>query len=136
MVTQYLLDTNVCVEGLRGKPTAVQWLTRVGLAACAISEITLAELYYGAANAASPHQARRHQAVNAFLEVVAVLSIRPALQMFGEEKTRLRRAGTPVEDFDLLIGCTAKAHQLPVVTGNRRHFERIAEVDLSDWLAE
>ena len=34
-------------------------------------------------------------------------------------------AGTPIADFDLLIGATAIRHNLTILSNNRRHFERL-----------
>ena len=45
---KYLLDTNICVFLLRGKYHVDEVINKHGLANCAISEITLAELKYGA----------------------------------------------------------------------------------------
>ena len=45
---QYLLDTNICVFLLRGQYDIDKKLDKVGLEHCYISEITAAELKYGA----------------------------------------------------------------------------------------
>ena len=46
-------------------------------------------------------------------------------RIFARERGRLRAAGTPVGDFDILIGATALRHDLTLLTNNRRHFERL-----------
>lgn len=48
METNYLLDTNVCISILKNKNNTRQRVAKVGVGHCFISEITLAELYYGA----------------------------------------------------------------------------------------
>lgn len=45
---QYLLDTNICIYLLRGKYNVDRKIDAVGLDNCFISEITVAELMYGA----------------------------------------------------------------------------------------
>ena len=45
---KYLLDTNICVYFLRGKYGLDQKIRQVGWDSCYISEITVAELKYGA----------------------------------------------------------------------------------------
>ena len=45
---KYLLDTNICVYFLRGKYSLDQKIRQVGWDSCYISEITVAELKYGA----------------------------------------------------------------------------------------
>ena len=45
---KYLLDTNICIFLLRGKYNVNKKIDTVGLDNCYISEITVAELKYGA----------------------------------------------------------------------------------------
>ena len=45
---KYLLDTNICVYFLRGKYSLDRKIRQVGWDNCYISEITVAELKYGA----------------------------------------------------------------------------------------
>ena len=45
----------------------------------------------------------------------------------------LRRAGALISDADILIGATALVHDLPLVTENGRHFERIAGLTVKGW---
>lgn len=39
-----------------------------------------------------------------------------SLDLYASEKARLQKAGTPLDDFDLLIGVTSVIHQLIMVT--------------------
>jgi tRNA(fMet)-specific endonuclease VapC len=50
-----------------------------------------------------------------------------------KEKARLRKAGTRIDDFDLLIGVTSVVHNLVMVTNNTSHFQRIKDIVLEDW---
>jgi tRNA(fMet)-specific endonuclease VapC len=43
-------------------------------------------------------------------------------------------AGQKIEDFDLLIGCAAKARGLTMVTHNVKHFEHIEGLTIEDWV--
>lgn len=45
---KYLLDSNICIHFFRGKFGIINKLNSVGISNCAISEITLAELVFGA----------------------------------------------------------------------------------------
>jgi tRNA(fMet)-specific endonuclease VapC len=49
-------------------------------------------------------------------------------------KAELRRTGQPIGDLDLLIASVAMSRNLKVVTNNLRHFERIPEIALENWL--
>jgi tRNA(fMet)-specific endonuclease VapC len=64
---------------------------------------------------------------------VQILPIFHSLDLFAKEKARLQKAGTPVDDFDLLIGVTSVTHKLTMVTNNTTHFKRINGIKLEDW---
>lgn len=81
----------------------------------------------------SDHPVKNRQALAAFLTGVQLLPIVQALDVFAKEKARLRKAGTIIDDFDLLIGATAVAHGLTLVTNNSRHLARIENIMLEDW---
>lgn len=136
MSAGYLLDTNICVHFLRGEYHLNARFAAVGLAQCFVSEITLAELLFGAANSAPAWQVRQRQQVAEFRELFAqqVLPITPTLELFADHKAALRRLGRPVDDFDLLIGCTALAHGLTLVTRNTRHFTDLPGLRLENWI--
>ena len=68
-----------------------------------------------------------------FLTGVQILPIFHSLDMYAREKTRLQKAGTPLDDFDLLIGVTSVTHKLTMVTNNTNHFRRISGIKLEDW---
>lgn len=47
---------------------------------------------------------------------------------------QLRVAGQTIDDPDLMIAATALRHQAALVTRNTRHFQRIPNLTLLDWL--
>ena len=51
MRNKYLLDTNICIELLHGRYHISDKIEEIGIEHCVLSEITIAELYYGAYNA-------------------------------------------------------------------------------------
>ncbi len=83
---------------------------------CFISEITLAELKFGVEN--SEKKEENFQALAKFLTGVKILPIFHSLDLYAKEKARLRKAGTSIDDFDLLIGVTSVTHHLTMVTNN------------------
>lgn len=136
MSAGYLLDTNICVHFLRGEHQLQARFAALGLAQCFVSEITVAELLFGAANSAPVWRARQRQQVAEFQALFAeqVLPIGPALAIFAEQKAALRRTGRPIDDFDILIGSTALAHGLTLVTRNTRHFTNFSNLVLENWI--
>lgn len=55
-------------------------------------------------------------------------------RLFGEVKARLATAGQPVADADLFIAAITLSRGATLVTGNRRHYERIPGLVVEDWL--
>jgi len=52
---KYLLDTNICIHLFRGKFNLIEKFQQLHIIEdCAISEITLAELIFGAENSPNP----------------------------------------------------------------------------------
>ena len=49
-------------------------------------------------------------------------------------KVQLRKKGTMISDFDLLIGSTAIAHDLIMVTDNIKEFNRIKGIEIENWV--
>lgn len=105
---------------------------QVGLENCSISEITLAELIYGAECISNP--AKNLAIIETFIDQVTILPIINAIFKYGEGKARLRKAGLLISDFDLLIGCTAVTNNQTMVTENSKYFKRITDIKLESWI--
>ncbi len=131
---KYLLDTNIVIFLLKSKHRIHEKIAFVGLDNCYISEITLAELKFGAEKSPFPDQA--HTAVNMFAETINVLPLSGTLDIFAAEKVRLERAGTPMHDnFDVLLASTALYYGLTMVTNNVKHFTFFPNLHIEDWAA-
>lgn len=127
----WLLDTNVLIHAQRGRPSAV----RVRLQSrspedMAISAISIAELWYGAAKHADP--AGKRELWKRYLEPYATHTFdRSAAEIHGDLRFRLRH--NPIGDRDLLIAAIALANGLVLVTNNTREFNRVSELRVEDW---
>lgn len=132
---RYLLDTNICVEHLRGKIDIWPFIEARGLDNCFLSEIVVAELKIGEIIIAKKGGVRFSQHLNEFLNVFQILPISSAIEYFAQEKCRLQFAGTPVaNNFDLLIGCSGVMNDMIVVTDNYKDFRNIQGIQLENWL--
>lgn len=127
----YLLDTDICVFFLRGKYNLANKIEAVGIENCFVSEITIAELLFGAEN--STDYEKHIKEVEFFEKNFKVITINSCLRLYAKEKAKLRRKGTPVAEFDLLIGATAVANNFTMVTRNRKHFEKISDIKIENW---
>ena len=131
MSNAYLLDTDTCIHFLKGKYNLVQKIASVERENCYISEITIAELLFGAEN--SENSEKHRSEVEVIESHFKIIPIYPILATYAREKARLRKLGTPLSDFDVLIGATGLFHGMTVVTGNTNHFRRIEELSLENW---
>lgn len=95
------------------------------------SEITLLELTYGAYN--STDFAKHINEVYELEEIFNILPIRTIKEVYGQERKRLRSIGQLIPNFDLLIGCTAKHHNMTMVTNNEAHLSRIDGIVIENW---
>lgn len=128
---KYLIDTNTCIYYIKGKFDLKKKFEKADPDNCFISEITLAELKFGVEN--SEKKDKNQKTRNNFLTGVKIVPIFHLPDLYAKEKARLRKAGTLVDDFDLLIGVISVTHNLTMVTNNTDHFKRIKGIVLEDW---
>ena len=128
---KYLIDTNTCIFFIKGNYDLKKKFEKVNLDNCFISEITLAEIKFGVEN--SERKEKNQIALDNFVTGIKVVPIFHSLDLYAKEKARLRKAGTPIDDFDILIGVTSVTHNLIMVTNNTREFIRIKGINLEDW---
>ncbi len=128
----FLFDTNICIYHMKGKYLLQEKFEKVGRESRFISEITLAELKFGIYNSQNPSANSR--VLKDFISGVNILPISPTLDFYAEEKARLRKLGTPIDEFDLLIGACAVVNGLYLVTNNENHFLRIKGITVENWV--
>ena len=128
---QYLLDTNICIFFLKGKFELKPKIDDVGESNCFISEITVAELKYGAEKSERPKDNNR--IIDLFIPKFTVLPIYTSLEVYAKEKALLKKSGKIIDDFDLLIAATAVSNGMTIVTNNIKHFARIKGIKIEDW---
>jgi len=127
-----ILDTDTCIEILRGNRTVIERRAAV-LDVVVTTWVTAAELYFGAAVSKAPDGNRT--VVDDFLQSTAAIDMDfRAARTFGEIKALLQRRGEMVPDADLLIGAIALARAATLITGNSRHFARMPGLQCEDWI--
>lgn len=128
----YLLDTNICIFYMKGQFHLNEKIDDKMKHHCFISEITVAELLYGAA--CSNRKDSIIKEVEIFISQFTILPIYDSLRTFAELKSFLRSRGNLIDDFDLLIGSSAVANNLILVTENVKHLERIPHIKIENWV--
>ena len=133
---KYLLDTNVCIHFLKNDTKVVEKIKEIGLENCYISEITILEFSYGVANSDSSKKDENKIKFKKFADNLddRIMFIRPVFEEFSTQKVRLRKLGTLISDFDLLIGCTALIHNFTLASRNVKEMNRIEGLKLENWI--
>lgn len=129
----YMLDTNICIYGMKNRPPQVEEAIRRGLdRGICISAITLAELEHGVQKSQSV--AKNTEALLKFLTILEVLPFddRAAVE-YGKIQAFLQRNGTPIGTADALIAGHARAEGLILVTNNVREFARVPGLTVENW---
>ena len=129
---RYLLDTSIVAFLFRGKYGIGQHLRELGAENCCVSDVTIAELTYGAYH--SDRVQWNLNMIDRFTQMVSVIPFAMGIDEYGRQKDRLIKAGQMIEDFDLFIGCTAVANGMVMVTDNVKHFSRIEGIDIENWV--
>jgi tRNA(fMet)-specific endonuclease VapC len=130
---KYLLDTCVCIALIKKVPSVVEHIQRIGIKECKISEITLAELFFGAYKSGrKKHFADVEEIKNLFEQ----RPISESLREYGDIRWQLEHNGNKIDHFDLLIGATALHENLIMVTGNVDHFKRIPGLKIENWIEQ
>lgn len=127
---QYLLDTDVCIEIIKHNERVLDKVEAVGEENCFVTDITVAELFYGAAKSGRPEH---FDDVDTILQSFDIMPLLPSLRLYGENKALLENNGRMIGEFDLLIGSCATYHDLIMVTSNLKHFDHIPDIKLEDW---
>jgi len=121
-VIKYLVDTDVAVDHIRGHSYLLAKIIKKG---AAISIISVAELLYGAYKSANPK--KNLQNIDELLGLgieIKNLNVE-VIDVWAQLKADLERGGERLDEFDLLIGASAKVNELTLVTRNIKHFKRI-----------
>ncbi len=129
-MTQYLLDTDICIEIIKHNNRVLDKVEAVGEENCFVTDITIAELFFGAAKSGRPDH---FDDVEKILQSFDIKPLLPSLRLYGENKASLEEQGRMIGEFDLLIGSCANFHNLIMVTSNIKHFAHIPDIQLEDW---
>ncbi len=127
-----LLDTDVCIELLHGNKNVLR-KRKEEEGAVAVSFMTAAELYYGAAK--SNRATHNNEIVDEYLLTVNIIhSDNLITRTYGELKANLEKRGFPLTDADLFIASTAITRCEKLITGNVKHYKRIEELRIENWI--
>lgn len=128
----YLLDTCVCIALLKKSPSVIQRIREVGTSNCRISDITLAELYFGAFKSGKEKHFNDVHEISKLFEKCPIKYTRK----YGEIRWELEKQGLRIGDMDMFIAATALEEDFILVTGNIKHFNRVSGLKIENWMTE
>jgi tRNA(fMet)-specific endonuclease VapC len=128
----FMLDTNVCVDLLRGRNRGIIGHIERHADELSISTIVVAELQHGVFKSSDP---TRH--LNILANFFAPFEILPfdelAAGTYGRIRSSLEQAGTPIGPLDTLIAAHALSLDCTLVTNNEREFRRVDGLLVENW---
>jgi tRNA(fMet)-specific endonuclease VapC len=129
---KYMLDTNICIAVMKGRPAVQSKISNIDPAEIGISSIVLAELAYGVWK--SSQKERNTQALTDFCSICSVWDWpAAAADTYGEIRGFLEQQGRIIGANDLLIAAHTKYLNAVLITNNTREFNRIPGLPIEDW---
>ena len=133
-MSQFLLDTNVWIQLLKQpSPSLRQRLETEAAGNIVTCSVVKAELWHGALKFQNSQQ--RHLTVENLLAPYASLPFDDeAARFYGSIRHKLETVGQVIGSNDLKIAAICLAHGLTLVSSNTGEFQRVAGLQLEDWL--
>lgn len=134
----FLLDTNAVIAVLTERIPAVASRLDVEIergSKILLSTVVLYELRFGIAR--SVRRAQSEEILGGFLELpleIAAFDAEDSAHA-GDIRAALAAKGTPIGPYDVMIAAQARRRGAVLVTGNRREFERVSGLIVTDWAA-
>ncbi len=131
---RWMLDTDSCITFLKGtQPEAFRRITAGSLGDVGVSAIAFAELCAGIAK--SERSRENADALYGSLTLLHIVPFdEPAAAVYGAIRARLERRGTTIGPLDMLIAAHAMSANVTLVTHNTKEFERLADLQVEDWI--
>ena len=131
----YLIDSSTCISILRNRlPRALERIRHGPIEQLAISSISAAELYHGAAKSTDPErEIRKIQNLLTLIHPVDFGS--DAAVAYGFVRSVLEQKGQLIGQLDMLIAAHALAAAATLVTHNTGEYRRVPGLAVEDWVA-
>lgn len=132
---KYLIDTCTISHFVKGHSHIAKNLKACAPELISISSISVMEIEYGL-----KLNLERAKVINPVIEsllfCIQVLPFtREDAEVAGNLRAKLKKSGTPIGPYDLLIAAQAVRHGLILVTQNTSEFARVPALLLEDWLS-
>jgi len=129
----YLLDTCVISDFFKKQPSVLKRFKEASPEELHLSALTIMEIEFGL----KLHAEREKKIRPLWEELLTWITTLPYSKecavATASIRADLKHRGLPVGAYDLLIGGTALAHNLIMVTSNRDEFDRMPGLTVEDW---
>lgn len=129
---RFLPDTNIIIGWTTGRVPGIAGRMAAHRRDIGLSAIVFHELAFGAFNSRQVEQ--NLQRLDGLGLPVLPFETDDA-RVAGRIRAALRRQGTPIGPYDVLIAGQALARDLTLVTANVREFSRVEGLRIEDWSA-
>ena len=131
---KFMLDTNTCIAVMRGNPMAVARMSGCSPGDCAVSVISVYELFTGVAKCREPGR-ERTKVVRLLSELRVLRFDTAAAKHAALIRAELERTGRSIGPCDMLLAGHALSLGLRIATNNTGEFIRVSGLMVEDWLA-
>jgi tRNA(fMet)-specific endonuclease VapC len=121
-----LCDTNILIEIYRGNTAIIEAVKQIGQENIAVSDVTCAELLYGA------RDKKEIQTIRKDLDKLTVLPIQSSVSKLAVELVEKYALSHKLSLPDALIASTAIIHNIELYTLNIKDFRFLEDVKLYD----
>ena len=131
---KYFLDTNMIIYFIKGKyPALLEHLRTIPAQSIVIPAVVLAEIEYGAQKSMDYQMTiSKYRKFTRAFETIPFSGA--SIQVYGEIRRALEKAGMPIGPNDLMIAATVLANDGILVTHNTKEFSRVPGLRLEDWI--
>jgi len=117
-MAEYLLDTTIIIDHLRGNKKATSYLGEIGMqgdiAGCCC--INIAEVYTGV-------KEKEKEKTDRFIESLYYFEVTKGIaKLAGRLKQKYAKKGKTLAIADVVIAATAMVHGLTLITKNTKHY--------------
>jgi tRNA(fMet)-specific endonuclease VapC len=134
VVITHLLDTDICIYALKARDFFLSQKLNQFRGKCAISDVTMFELYSGIDGYIYPEKR-----LDLILSFAARLQIIPfttdIARIAGPLKYKLKSTGRMIGAYDILIAATALKNSLTLVTNNLKEYQRVEGLVVENWVS-
>ena len=131
----FIFDTDIYTNVIRKIPseTLINRLKKVPRRDQFTTTITIGEVYYGLMKANKTRLLKLFEDV--LLPRATILPFDfSAAKKYGEIRSFLEKQGTPLAHADLQIASIALSMNMTLITGNLKHFQRVPNLTVENWL--